>query len=184
MLCVSCLPYIIVLISNRFILNSSIPSESRLLLLLPFFPPERMSAQFSEIQNVVSKKASTGVNFHRPECSVTKLLRTGFSQSLHLTTPMSELSGWEPKSFMSRADSHDVGGDGRDEGSDGDSGEAGRASQEKGVVGGLVGLSFSAMKEERKQKVNTCSPFGKIFPPLHVICSCPVVICVFGEGVL
>jgi hypothetical protein len=47
---------------------------------------------------------------------------------------------------MSRADSHDVGGEGREEGSDGGSGEGGRDSHENGADGQLVGLSFSAMK--------------------------------------
>jgi hypothetical protein len=52
---------------------------------------------------------------------------------------------------MSRADSHDVGG----EGSDGGEGEGGRDSHENGVDGKLVGLSFSAMSvpqlEQRQQ---------------------------------
>lgn len=48
-----------------------------------------------------------------------KLLRTGLLHSLHLTRPISEVavSGREPKIFMSRAESHEVGGDGSEVGS-------------------------------------------------------------------
>lgn len=47
-------------------------------------------------------------------CSTIQLRRTGFSQSLHFTTPISDtdVRGWQPKIFMSRAESHAVGGDG------------------------------------------------------------------------
>lgn len=37
---------------------------------------------------------------------------TGLSQSLQRTTPRSDLSGSMPKIFISRAESHDVGGEG------------------------------------------------------------------------
>ena len=40
------------------------------------------------------------------------LRNTGFSQSLQRTTPISDLSGSTPKIFISRAESHDVGGEG------------------------------------------------------------------------
>jgi hypothetical protein len=67
-------------------------------------------------------------------CSVTKLLRIGLSQSLHLMMPISVVSGCAPKSFISCADSHDVGGDGSDVGSS--FGDA--VSHEKGDGGALV----------------------------------------------
>jgi hypothetical protein len=46
---------------------------------------------------------------------------------------------------MSRADSHDVGGDGRDAGSAGGDGERGRFDQENGEGGGGLGFSFSVI---------------------------------------
>jgi hypothetical protein len=67
-----------------------------------------------------------------PECSPIALRKTGLSHSLHLTTPMSEASGLAPKIFMSRAESHEVGGEGREDGSMRGEGERGRFDQENG----------------------------------------------------
>ena len=46
-----------------------------------------------------------------------KLRKIGFPHSLHFTRPMSEIDvrGRTPNNFISRAVSHEVGGDGRDE---------------------------------------------------------------------
>jgi hypothetical protein len=82
----------------------------------------------------------------QPACSNIKLRRMGLSQSLHFTRPISEVevSGWAPKSFMSRAESHEVGGEGSEAGSSG--GEGGRRlSQEKGEAGS-DGLSLRGIK--------------------------------------
>lgn len=83
--------------------------------------------------------------WYEPACSTMKLLRTGLSHSLHLTTPMSDESGCAPNSFMSFAESHEVGGDGKEAGSVGVGGKAGSSSHEKGVDGLLLGLSFSVI---------------------------------------
>lgn len=79
-----------------------------------------------------------------PACSTMKLLKTGFPQSLHLTSPISEVdvSGRAPKIFMSRAESHDVGGEGSVF-SVLDGGEG--ASQENGDAGAGEGLSLRVM---------------------------------------
>lgn len=53
-----------------------------------------------------------------------------------------EVSGWAPKSFMSRAESHEVGGDGN-EGSSEDVGE-GKVSHENGAGDELAVLGLSA----------------------------------------
>lgn len=55
----------------------------------------------------------------------------GFAQSLHCTIPISDvlLRGSAPKIFMSRADSHDVGG--------------GKADRDTGEEGGGVGGRLS-----------------------------------------
>ncbi len=47
-----------------------------------------------------------------PACSATALRKMGFAQSLHCTIPISEvlLRGSAPNIFMSRAESHEVGG--------------------------------------------------------------------------
>lgn len=50
-----------------------------------------------------------------PWWSANALRRTGLSHCLHLTMPICSLRGVEPKTFISRAESHAVGGDGRDE---------------------------------------------------------------------
>jgi hypothetical protein len=51
-----------------------------------------------------------------PACSKMKLLRIGLLHWLHLTRPMreGEKRGFGPKSFISTAESHEVGGDGRE----------------------------------------------------------------------
>ena len=69
-----------------------------------------------------------------PACSVTALRKMGFAQSLHCTIPISEvlLRGSVPNIFMSRAESHEVGG-----------GKA--AKKEGGEVGG--GLEDRVLNE-------------------------------------
>ena len=73
-----------------------------------------------------------------------KLLKTGFPQSLHFTSPMSEVdvSGRAPKIFISRAESHEVGGEGN-EFSELVGGEG--TSQENGDAGAGEGLSLRVM---------------------------------------
>ena len=69
-----------------------------------------------------------------PACSATALRKMGFAQSLHCTIPISAvlLRGSEPNIFMSRAESHAVGG--------------GKAAKEEGGDGG-VGLEDRVLKE-------------------------------------
>lgn len=70
-------------------------------------------------------------------------------QSLHLTRPISGLSGSTPKTFMSGADSQGMGGDDGRSMSEGVEGVAGRVSHEKGGGSGeWVGLSLRAMATE------------------------------------
>lgn len=84
-----------------------------------------------------------------PACSPMALLSTGFSHSLHLTTPTSALSGLAPNIFMSRAESHDVGGEGRTLGSAGGEGDLGRFDQENGSgEGSVLGLSLNVIVGE------------------------------------
>jgi hypothetical protein len=78
-----------------------------------------------------------------PEWSPIALRRIGLSQSLHLTTAISARSGFAPKIFISRADNHDVGGEGSDAGSF-EGGEGGRFDQEKGE-GEPSGFSFKVI---------------------------------------
>lgn len=70
----------------------------------------------------------------------------GLQQSLHLTTPTSDVDvrGRAPYSFMSFAESHNADGEGREDGSGGD---GGRISQVKGEGGLLSGLSLSVIEE-------------------------------------
>lgn len=68
---------------------------------------------------------------------------TGFSQSLHLTSPAVALKGDAPKIFMSLAESHCVGGEGGSEGVSGVVGELGSLSHEKGEIGAGDGLGLS-----------------------------------------
>lgn len=85
--------------------------------------------------------------------------------SLHFTTPISEVevSGRAPNTFMSRADSHDVGGELGRGVSGMVSGEG--VSNEKGGKGGGDGLSLSAMRYLWNSSVrraplnNTCQHF-------------------------
>lgn len=69
-----------------------------------------------------------------------KLRKTGFPQSWHLNKPISdvEVRGCEPNIFMSRAGSHEVGGE--EGASTVDKGEG--ISQEKGAGGLGDGLSL------------------------------------------
>ena len=79
------------------------------------------------------------------------LRSTGLSQSLHFTMPISDFSGWAPNIFISRADSHDVGGDGSDATfSVFGGGEEGNASHENAGGDSLAGLSLSDMMVRRK----------------------------------
>jgi len=78
-------------------------------------------------------------------CSDIALRKIGLSQSVQRTTPMSARSGCTPNIFMSRAESHDVGGEGRPVTSDvfGDVARGGlSASQENGEGEWLVRLSL------------------------------------------
>ena len=71
-----------------------------------------------------------------------KLRKTGLPHSLHFTRPMSEVDvrGRTPNNFISRAVSHEVGGDGRGEIGRVDGGEP--ASQDTNGSGGLEGFSL------------------------------------------
>lgn len=78
-------------------------------------------------------------------CSDIALRKIGLSQSAQRTTPMSARSGWAPNIFMSRAESQDVGGEGRPEtsGAFGDAARGGlSASHENGEGEWLVRLSL------------------------------------------
>ena len=72
---------------------------------------------------------------HPPACSATALRNTGFSHSLHLTMPTVLVSGEAPNTFMSRAESHCVGGEDGSGGVSGVAGELGRLSQENVLEG-------------------------------------------------
>lgn len=77
------------------------------------------------------------------------LRNTGLSQSLQRTTPGSDFNGSILKIFMSRAESHDVGGEGNSATCASVSGVVQRGivneSQEKGDSGWLGRLSLSTM---------------------------------------
>lgn len=94
----------------------------------PSYPNGLHCKPLGEIQHVSHFANQTYI----PICSVITLRRMGFPHSLHLTTPMSEVDdrGCGPNNFMSRAESHDVGGEGSEVCSDG-GGDGSRASQEK-----------------------------------------------------
>lgn len=71
----------------------------------------------------------------------------GFEQSLHCTIPISKvlLRGSAPNIFMSRAESHEVGGGkaAKEEGGDGGGGLEGRVLNERGAGDGVgEGLSL------------------------------------------
>ena len=82
-----------------------------------------------------------------PACSAMALRNMGFAQSLHCTSPISEvlLSGSAPNIFMSRAESHDVGGGRADNEAGGGEGggEEGRESKERRGAGDGECLSLS-----------------------------------------
>jgi len=74
----------------------------------------------------------------------------GFAQSLHCTSPISEvlLSGSAPNIFMSRAESHDVGGGRADNEAGGGEGGGveGRESKERGAGDGeCLSLSLTVI---------------------------------------
>lgn len=78
------------------------------------------------------------------------LRSTGLSQSGQRTTPMSDFSGSAPNVFMSRAESHDVGGDGSSA-SNGSVCDLGGSSESHENGGGelLVRLSFKNMVDQQ-----------------------------------
>jgi hypothetical protein len=87
-----------------------------------------------------------------PACSATALRRMGFAQSLHCTIPISEvlLRGSAPNIFMSRAESHEVGGGkaAKEEGGEKGGGLEGRVLNERGAgdgVGECLSLRRTAM---------------------------------------
>ena len=71
-----------------------------------------------------------------------KLRKIGFPHSLHFTRPMSEVDvrGRTPNSLISRAVSHEVGGDGRDDTCGAGGGES--TSQDTNGSSGLAGFSL------------------------------------------
>jgi len=78
------------------------------------------------------------------------LRKIGFPQSLHCTMPISEvlLRGSAPNIFMSRAESHDVGGGRPDSEAGGGEGGGvgGRESKDRGAGDGdCLSLSFSVI---------------------------------------
>lgn len=81
-----------------------------------------------------------------PACSAIALRKIGFAQSLHCTMPISEvlLRGSAPNNFMSRAESHEVGGGKPDkEGGESGGGLEDRVWKERGAgVGVGEGLSL------------------------------------------
>lgn len=113
-------------------------------------------------------------------CSEMALRKIGLSQSAQRTTPMSARSGWAPNIFMSRAESHDVGGGGRPvtSGVFGDSARGGlRASHENGEGEWLVRLSLSVMAEAMRLPVHQKGrqvTFGHVISAFQIYCG-PVV---------
>jgi hypothetical protein len=94
-----------------------------------------------------------------PACSTTALRRMGFAQSLHCTTPISDvlLRGSAPNIFMSRAESHEVGGGkaAEDEGGEAGGGLEDSVLNEKGAgdgVGECLSLRRTAMRGESKRQ--------------------------------
>jgi hypothetical protein len=103
-----------------------------------------------------------------PACSATALRKMGFAQSLHCTIPISEvlLRGSAPNIFMSRAESHEVGGGkaAKEEGGDGGGGLEGRVLNERGAgdgVGECLSLRRTAMitgKQEQARRKRQSQP--------------------------
>lgn len=72
-----------------------------------------MSLQFTGVGHGINTRSFVGSGvMNSLAWSEMALRSTGLSQSLQRTTPRSDLSGSTPKIFMSRAESHDVGGEG------------------------------------------------------------------------
>ena len=98
-----------------------------------------------------------------PACSAIALRKMGLAQSLHCTTPISEvlLRGSVPNIFMSRAESHEVGGGkaAKEEGGDGGGGLEGRVLNERGAgdgVGDCLSLRrTTAMNKSKWRKQET-----------------------------
>lgn len=94
-----------------------------------------------------------------PACSAIALRKIGFAQSLHCTMPISEvlLRGSAPNSFMSRAESHEVGGGkpDREEGGERGGGLEDRVRKDRGAGEGVgVGLSL-IMGELKAETIRT-----------------------------
>lgn len=93
-----------------------------------------------------------------PACSATALRKMGFAQSLHCTMPISEvlLRGSAPNSFMSRAESHEVGGGkaGKEEGGEGGGGLDDMLLKERGAGEG-VGEGLSLRRTDMSKKGRT-----------------------------
>lgn len=91
-----------------------------------------------------------------PACSAIALRKMGFAQSLHCTMPISEvlLRGSAPNNFMSRAESHEVGGGkpDKEEGGEGGGGLEDRVWKDRGAREGVgEGLSLIICKGELKE---------------------------------
>ena len=82
--------------------------------------------------------------FELLEWSAKVLRRTGLSHCLHLTMPICSLRGVEPNTLMSFAESHAVGGDGR----------------EPIWVGGISEGSTTALSQSVRTGVGDCSFFS------------------------
>lgn len=94
-----------------------------------------------------------------PACSATALRKMGFAQSLHCTIPISEvlLRGSAPNIFMSRAESHEVGGGkaAKEEGGEGGGGLE-RDLNERGAgdgVGECLSLRTAMMEKARDNTI-------------------------------
>ena len=120
-----------------------------------------------------------------PACSATALRKMGFAQSLHCTIPISEvlLRGSAPNIFMSRAESHEVGGGkaAKEEGGEGGGGLEGRVLNERGAgdgVGECLSLRRTAMitgkQARRSVKESALIDYiiYAILPFTAILCSC------------
>ena len=109
------------------------------------------------------------------------LRKTGFAQSLHCTIPISEvlLRGSAPNIFMSRAESHEVGGVGPDNevgGGEG-GGVVGRESKERGAGDGeCLSLSFTVIGAVWSQRSeSSCAVWKQDKTRQPLIINCPRV---------
>jgi hypothetical protein len=115
---------------------------------------------------VDKSKYSSGVqSYNILICSEIALRKIGLSHSEQRTTPMSARSGWAPNIFMSRAESHDVGGEGRPvtSGAFGDPARGGlSASHENGEGEWLVRLSLIVIAAQRLTPYSRERTFGHV----------------------